>query len=406
MTEQILRNATDVYSREAALDRIVRSDACTYCEFQVVLTNSSSLADDLARIRLDRPVLIYDAVRPVKKWRVEYFLSESRFDNANVSVIEMPTGPDALLPFPEYIEKHRTEMEDAGADTGGYAGSQNVLLHAQRWMSVRKFADLCARGEARNLIVTNNVLGERFSHLYEPWLGEDYLDEIAPVHGALEDAAWEAGIPQVFVAGPWDDATERIKRWVQLVHEAPDAEKHARVREFDRFRKRVREVKREEYLRDAANMSGTAMRNKYQRPDDSFTIPPVLFMGQHLSGLYSHAHQRASQSALHGYRFWYTKSLDAREREEEPFASAFDYFIHSFDRKKDEARYCPDNELRSQDRHRCERGLYAVCCQPPGSLVLLPEQWQHSVIGWAEDERGGPVPIDHKGGMTISMSYQ
>ena len=48
------------------------------------------------------------------------------------------------------------------------------------------------------------------------------------------------------------------------------------------------------------------------------------------------------------------------------------------------------------------------CCQPPGSMVLLPTGWNHAVMSWAEREDDGmPVSIDDDvDAITMSFSYQ
>ena len=146
------------------------------------------------------------------------------------------------------------------------------------------------------------------------------------------------------------------------------------------------------YVRDALGLSGREMRERWAEPEDSATTSPVLFLGQHLSGLYAHAHKRAVQVAFHGYRVWYVRRPGATEEADDmTFASAFDHLtrVASFD-------------LQADPRARED----AVCLQPPGSMVLLPEMWTHCVLAWAEDDHGKPAPLDQTGGMTVSMSWQ
>ena len=385
--EERLRNATDAGSRARALERIVHA---SYCGFQVVHGNSSTLRDDLARLRLDRPVLLTHAARPVRRWTAEHLIS--RYADAEVTVLTMPEGADALLPYPEYVAKHLSGSAPPGGLTAAEAATDKVLLYAQRRMRLRAFAERCAGGDARNLIVANGLIGERFGVLYAPWL--DGADACAPIAAGVEDAAWSAGIPQQYVAGPWADATRRLREWVRYAQRAPSAEdRDARVRAFDAFRKRSRMVDGAAYVRDALGLSGREMRERWAAPEGSYTTSPVLFMGQHLSGLYAHSHQRAAQLALRGYRVWYVRRPADRGKADvkRTFASAFDHFtrVASFD-------------LAADSRERVD----AVCSQPPGSMVLLPESWTHSVLGWAEDDHGRPAPLDRAGGMTVSMSWQ
>ena len=109
---------------------------------------------------------------------------------------------------------------------------------------------------------------------------------------------------------------------------------------------------------------------------------------------HAHAHQRAVQVAFHGYRVWSVRrSAELRRTAEDmtTLVSAFDHFTRV-------ARF----DLAADPRERED----AVCLQPPGSMVLLPETWTHSVLAWAEDDQGRPAPLDQAGGMTVSMSWQ
>ena len=227
----------------------------------------------------------------------------------------------------------------------------------------------------------------------DPWL-KPCAEACASIAADVEDAAWEAGIPQMYPIGPWADSTRRLRRWLQHVQGALSAaDRRKRLRAFDEYHVRARIVDSDAYVRDAVGLSGREMRERWAKPEGSVTTSPVLFLGQHLSGLYAHSHQRAVQVAFHGYRVWYVRRPTGRGEAEltRTFASAFDHFtrVASFDLQAD-YRARPD----------------AVCLQPPGSMVLLPSSWTHSVMGWAEDDDGRPAPLDQAGGMTVSMSWQ
>ena len=327
---------------------------------------------------------------------LEHFMSRYNA-TTEVTVVTMPKGDDGLLSFPDYLAKHNLSGEAPEELVGPDALDREAvglhLLHAQQRMGLREYAERCARGDARNLIVTNNLIGERFGVNYFPWI-DPCDDACEPIAAGVEDAAWDAGIPQMFFAGPWADPTRRIREWVRYVQRAKPEDHAKRVRAFMDYYMRSRgPVDSDAYVRDARTLSGPEMREKWAKPEGSFTVSPVLFMGQHLSGLYAHSHQRAVQVAFHGYRVWYVRRPADRGKADvkRTFASAFDHFtrVASFD-------------LAADSRERVD----AVCSQPPGSMVLLPESWTHSVLAWAEDDQGRPAPLDQAGGMTVSMSWQ
>ena len=370
--EERLRNATDARARARVMEEMVHA---SYCGFQVVHGNSSTLREDLASLRLDRPALVTGVRQPVPGWTAEHFISEYEA-SAVVSVIVMPEGDEAL----EYEKGLEGKARDKLSAYG--------FLKTQR-MGLREYAERIAKGEARNLISTTNLIGDRFGTDTYPWMNP--CDEAcAPIDAGVEEAAWDAGIPQRYPSGPWSDATRRLREWVRHVQSAPSREvRNARVQAFDEYYERSRTVGCAKYARDAMVLSGREFRERWAEPEGSFSSSPVFFLGQHLGGLHAHSHQRAVTVAANGYRVWYVKWFgDATMTRS--FVSAFEHFTQRA------------NFELANPRGRTD----AVCTQPPGSMVILPQRWQHSIIGWAEDEHGRPAPLDQPGGMTVSLSYQ
>ena len=91
--EERLRNATDARARARVMEEMVHA---SYCGFQVVHGNSSTLREDLASLRLDRPALVTGVRQPVPGWTAEHFISEYEA-SAVVSVIVMPEGDEARV---------------------------------------------------------------------------------------------------------------------------------------------------------------------------------------------------------------------------------------------------------------------------------------------------------------------
>ena len=366
--EWSLRNAADADARARVLEEMVQS---SYCSFQVVHGNSSTLREDLERLRLDRPMLLTGVMQPATRWTVEHFISG--YDaSANVTVITMPEGADAL--------QYETSRPGDKLTKAGWLETEPEAIGA--------FAERCARGEARNLISTTNLIGTRFGAQYDPWL-KPCAEACSSIAGAVEEAAWEAGIPQMYPIGPWEDSTRRLRGWVQHVQSAPSAdERRARLRAFDQYYASSRLVDSDAYVRDALGLSAHEMRERWAAPETSFTSSPVLFMGGHLSGLHAHHHQRAVTVAANGYRVWYVRKP---AREPKSMVPAFEHITN-----------VASIRLGTDQRARGD----ALCTQPPGSMVILPDMWTHTIVGWAEDEHGRPAPLDQKTGMTVSLSYQ
>lgn len=322
--------------------------------------------------------------------------------------------------------------------------------HNEQPQSLHRYLDgiNSKSNEARSKVVANVVMGKRFRRRNLPWF-RGFIDDFQPVHAATEELLWSAGIPQVFPLGPWAGVTSRLKQKMRRVRDAPYSshEQARRLEEYLDWSDQVNAINIDEYYSDIMSMSDGDFRSKWQTEDDSITRSPLFFLGPHLSGVHVHRHHAAAQVSLHGYRVWL---VDLKlEMEDLPFSSPYEFFVHRYNRSDIAARPnfdkrfngsaaflrdrvrpggagCSDIEGDNDDsdsensgndgdgKDRRDRDAASprpdmgFCCQPPGSMVLLPTGWNHAVMSWAEREDDGmPVSIDDDvDAITMSFSYQ
>ena len=119
-----LAGALDVSSRRQVLERIVHDEGCRYCEFQQLNATTMTLSE-LRTLRLDKPVIIYDALPRQRGWNMSYFQHDTEYADVEVLVTELQMGQDAQLTLREWLRKH----DDAHEETPAGGGSEDGKRH-------------------------------------------------------------------------------------------------------------------------------------------------------------------------------------------------------------------------------------------------------------------------------------
>ena len=387
--------ATTRRERESALNATVHAEGCRYCDFQrldAATLDSPEGLERLRRVRLDRPVILYNAMPRLRNWGPAIFLSD-KYANTNVT---MQTNA-------------RRWEEKLGTLVNGPFGAESSRMEARR-ISLHEFVRGCVDGRLRESLVFQGLFGARETmygdvEAVDPWFDE-YLKDIAAPN--VEDILFKGDLGLEYFVGPWRSQLERTKE----AHEAV-------LRSTDRFATMTSQLDSDvdaykHLVEDwgawvQGDISNDAFANRIRASE--FASAPLMFLGPHLMGSLAHVHEKAVQTTVHGYRIWFVYSeaektnigldpaggvpdIDTEEAKSNSFSFTLKYVNKALYRR-----------TRSRKARRRSVGF---CCQPPGSIVFLPRNWRHTVFGWGEDkETGDPVPMDSsEGGITVSVSHQ
>ena len=392
-----LLDADTLSARERALNATVHAERCAYCDFQRLDARTLGTPEGrarLSRVRLDRPVVVYDAVPRLRRWRAELFLGGDAYANATVVM--------------QRSRRRRGEAALGEAVAGEYRfGAYSPALEARR-VALREFVRAVGDGRLRESMVFQPVFGMRraptgATDLTDPWL-DDFLTDVSPPAQEVEDALFRGELGLEYFVGPWRRQLERVKRAYEGARAANDRGAFMSAG-LDSDAAAYRRLAGDWARWAQGDLSGEAFAERIRGSE--FALSPLLFIGPHLMGSLPHAHERTAQTTLKGFRVWFVhdeaegRTLGAGLREVDADAADSNSYLYTL-KHLDRALYRRRSGRGA--RHRRNAGF---CCQPPGAMVFLPRRWSHTVFGWAEDERTGePVPIDAVGGLTASISYQ
>ena len=363
--------------RERALNATVHA---LYCDFQRL--NASELAtpgglERLGRVRLDRPIILYDAVprAQLRRWTPDAAFLRDEYADVNLTVT--------------------TITAEAGDDARPTRRIEAVRL--------RDYVRAGLGGRLGHAVVQSPLWGSSFAQTAVlPWF-EEFAEAVAPLDAAVEDALVRAGVAPEYFVGPWRSAIEKMRgafadaaSMRDTGYEQTFYHNAARNAAGSAFRALTRQWAA--WAR--GNLTGEAFMARLAAGD--FALPPHLFLGPHLAGTDTQLPERSVHAAMHGYRVWLAasdlpdlsaglaevKEADARAV---PFLFLMKYFNAS-------AYAYGDGGARAS---------VGLCSQPPGSLVFMPRMWWRTDFAWDEDgATGRPVPIDARaGGLTVSLAY-